>query len=185
LAVEARVNHLIGVGYSKDLYLNNSVYDNSNQLNIAYDVLFDKLSCGLSFRYYNMFQNDDRRLIFAQGLANIGYIIHVSNFNAMLSVQYGFWEREKSLSAYENDAISNELLHEETESSNNVGNGYDAFGPRLKIWYNFQIFKRFAIAPMLAVEILRNHLLYSHNPILLQGKQKYEVYISGGICVKI
>ena len=183
LSVDERVHHLVGLDYSKDLYFDDPTYDNSNQLSLTYDILLGHLGGGVSIKYCDYSPKDDRRLIFAQGMVNLDYLpVQISKFNVMLSLEYGFWEREIALTAYERDEVSDDLLHDATSKS--IGNGYSAFGPRFRMWYEFQIFRWLALAPEVSFEFLKNYSLYRHNSFLARSEKNYEVYLSGGLCLK-
>lgn len=172
-----------GVGFSKDLNGVNSSANTSNQFVILVNAAYNNISFGSSLRYYNMFQEDDRRLIYGQITANIGGVKKIGALSLGPYFVSGLSFRERHITAIERDQISDNLLHQETSVSERNGNTYWLYGFGVNGFYDLFAVDGIAFAPYLNGEYLSSKTIFIHNKILAKTERDALVYFGGGICI--
>lgn len=179
----AKMLNLIGMGYAKDFSQDHGAFNSADQFQISYDGLISEYDIGATLRFHAMNQADHEQLTFLQVLANVGVQSTADNMVLMLSMQAGFWGREKAMTVYEQDEIGNALLYEQNSKVDGRKNIYLAYGPRVKMAYLWWAFQRVALAPSFSAEYLYHRLLSEDNAILSRNETKTSIYVTGGLCV--
>jgi len=179
----AQPNIVTGFGYSKDLLNQKKDYNSSNQFTMIIERYWNVLVVGGTLKYYNIFQNDDRRLIYNQIVAAIGAHKSIDNLILSASIQGGFWEREKSISEIEDDEFSNSLLHSVTQESDRKGNAYASSGVKIQVGYLFETKKIISLMPIGYFEFQKNIQLFKHNEALIGNEGAFSIFIGGALCI--
>lgn len=176
-------NHLIGLGYSKDLLLKTKEWDHSNQLYLSYDLQYKPFNIGSTLRYYEDIQHGEQEFRYTQMNVNYGFFIYLARFNFIASIQIGLSSRSKRITLSERDSLSNDLLHKDYEEGRSKANIYASFGPRFKIIYMVPVKKWLSISPTFSVDYMKNQLMENQNGVLLKTDRRYSLYLSGGLCL--
>lgn len=179
----AQQSHYIGFGYSKDILGQKAKLNTSNQFTVLGEKYYQRFVIGGSLRYYNMFQDDERRLIYFQLLSSLGIHRDIHNASFGIYFQNGIWEREKSISAIEDDFVNNNLLHLEAGESDRKGNLYFTTGTKFQMAYKFETKQLIVVAPTAFLELHKNVNIFRHNEFLSGSEKMYAILVGGALCI--